>query len=192
MTFKIVQLEQGTDAWHDWRRNGIGCSDAHVLMGRRNNRGRSKLFQEKLNGSSGGAYRSEAMALGHKLEVEARADFEKTSGRSYRPSCLEHKKYPWLRASVDGLSVDRTRVVEIKCGKRIYETVSSSHSVPRQYRWQMHHILAVTGFSEIDFLCYWPGERPLHYVVKRDPTKIQDLVNAEYEFWKRVVAARST
>jgi len=31
--FKIVTLEQGTQAWREWRHNGIGASDASTIMG---------------------------------------------------------------------------------------------------------------------------------------------------------------
>ena len=31
-SFLLVNLEQGTDDWHAWRRQGIGASDAPTIM----------------------------------------------------------------------------------------------------------------------------------------------------------------
>jgi hypothetical protein len=38
----------------------------------------------------------------------------------------EHINTPWLRASLDGISNDGKTVVEIKCGKKIYNSAKEN------------------------------------------------------------------
>jgi predicted phage-related endonuclease len=69
------------------------------------------------------------------------------------PSCLQSTRFEWLRASVDGLSVEKNAAVQIKFGDSVHRKSSATHKVPDYYYGQLLHILAVTGFGSIDFWC---------------------------------------
>lgn len=43
----LVELSQGTPEWHEWRKNGIGGSDATVVEGISPYRTPRQLFYEK-------------------------------------------------------------------------------------------------------------------------------------------------
>jgi hypothetical protein len=51
------------------------------------------------------------MALGTKLEPEARKLYNAETGKDVRPVCVQSSKYEWLRASLDGLSTNHDAVV---------------------------------------------------------------------------------
>ena len=183
--FTIVELEQGTREWREWRHKGIGASDAPAIMGENRFKSAAQLLQEK-RGPARVSVQNEAMALGTQLEPEARRRYIAKTGREVRPVCLQSTRHDWLRASLDGFATHHDSVVEIKCGESVYRRASQSRSVPDYYYGQMQHILAVTGLDLLDFWCYWPGYPELLLPVERDDVYIERLLNRELEFWGHV------
>ena len=182
--YTIVVLEQGTREWLEWRHKGIGASDAPTIMGENPWKSATELLGEK-RGPAREFGQNAAMARGTQLEPEARRCYMARTGRDVSPACLQSCRHDWLRASVDGLSVNGDAVVEIKCGDSVYRRVSQFRCVPDYYYGQLQHILAVTGLSSLDFWCYLPGRPELLLPVARDDAYIERLLNAEVEFWNR-------
>lgn len=188
LSYTIVSLEQGTPAWLAWRGGGIGASDAPTIMGENPWKSAAQLLKEKCEGKS--ERPNAAMARGTALEPEARMRYERRSGISVVPACLQSAKHEWLRASVDGLCVQGSAVVEIKCGESVYRHSAMTRKVPDYYVGQLQHILAVTGLSSIDFWCYLPGRPEVHLKMARDDGYIKRLLEAEALFWRQVVGER--
>jgi putative phage-type endonuclease len=186
--FTIVNLQQGTAEWLEWRHSGIGASDASTIMGENRFKSATQLLQEK-HGPAQDYGQNVAMARGTELEPEARRLYVAKTGREVRPACLQSTRYDWLRASLDGLTINHDAVVEIKCGQSAYRTASQTRSVPDYYYGQMQHILAVTGLDSLDFWCYWPGYPALLIPVPRNVAYIERLLNRELEFWNLVRSA---
>lgn len=183
--FDVVALEQGTEAWRAWRREGIGASDAPAIMGECPWKSPDYLLREKC--TPGAAPRQNAaMARGTRLEPEARQRYVETTGHDVRPACLQSTRIPWLRASLDGFSDAGCVVVEIKCGDAVYRQTAKERRVPRHYYGQLQHILAVTGFPRVDFWCYLPQRPELLLSVARDEGYIACMLEAEQAFWERV------
>ncbi len=183
--FIVVELQQGTREWLEWRHKGIGASDAPIIMGENPFQSVEELLREK-RAPVRASTESEAMKRGKQLEPEARKRYIARTGRDVRPACIQSTRYDWLRASLDGLSISHDAVVEIKCGDSVYRKVSASRSVPNYYYGQTQHILAVTGFDSLDFWCYLPGRPELLVRVQRDDAYIERLLNRELEFWDRI------
>ena len=179
--YTIVDLEQGSDEWLDWRDNVIGSSDAPTIMGENPWKSVKQLLSEKLGEVErfGG---NAATRRGTALEPEARRKYEELTGNQVEPAVLQSATYPWQVASVDGLGEDGCVVVEIKCGQKAYEYAASEQEVPGHYVGQLQHILAVTGLPQIDFFCYSPGEEEVLLTVERDDEYIDRLIAAEQEF----------
>ena len=184
-TFNLVELRQGTREWLEWRHEGIGASDASSVMGENRFKSAAKLLEEKREPARD-SFQNEAMALGTRLEPEARKRYTARTGKKVRPVCIQSTRYDWMRASLDGLSTDGSAVVEIKCGASAYRRVSQTRSVPDYYYGQTQHILAVTGLDSLDFWCYWPGNPEVLLSVMRDDDYIECLLKKELEFWNRV------
>ena len=187
--FTLVHFEQGTPAWLDWRSQGIGASDAPTIMGENPWKSASQLFEEKSGKPKPST--NAAMARGSALEPEARRRFGSKFGLSVEPACMQSLKLEWLRASVDGIAADASRVVEIKCGESVYRKTAQSLRVPGYYMGQLQHILAVTNLEAIDFWCYLPKRPELHVVVPRDQNYIDNLLEVEYAFWVQVCERRA-
>jgi len=187
--FIIISHEQGSEAWHEWRHNGIGASDASTIMGENRFASIDQLLREKCH-SLQIRKPNEAMARGTELEPQARRDYIRKTGKEVRPACIQSTRYEWLRASLDGLSIDADSVVEIKCGESAYNKSARSGYVPDYYYGQIQHILAVTGFDHLDYWCYWPGRDPILITVPRNPLYIDRLLKSENEFWNLIITKK--
>ena len=181
--YTIVHLTQGTTEWLEWRHQGIGASDAPTIMGENPWKWADQLRIEKQRPARAEG-QNEAMAVGTALEPMARAHYCESAGIIVEPACLHSIEHDWLRASVDGITADGQRVVEIKCGQSAYRKTAASGHAPGYYFGQLQHILAVTGLPAIDFLCYFPPNPPILLEVKRKDDYIEKLLLAEQRFWK--------
>ncbi|HCM42433.1 MAG TPA: YqaJ viral recombinase family protein [Candidatus Omnitrophota bacterium] len=180
--FSFVNLEQGTQAWLDWRFEGIGASDAPAIMGENPWKSRTKLMREKRERTK--VKLNAAMRRGMELEPVARERYENHFGLKVVPACLQSNHHPWMRASVDGLSHCGNIVIEIKCGEGAYWVSSATGKVPDYYMGQLQHILAVTGLLAIDYWCYMPEKPAIHIRVERDDSYIQKMIELERSFWE--------
>ncbi len=185
-----VNLEQGSDEWHAWRRQGIGASEAPAILGECPWTTRAQLLAEKC-GDSRRQPTTAAMAFGTATEPEARASYVAEAGVPVEPVCVQSAERAWLRASLDGLSTDGQRAVEIKCGRTVHAYATRRRRVPRYYVGQLQHTLAVTGLDAIDFWCYLPSELPVHLRVGRDEAYIRRLLAEEQAFWSEVLETRA-
>ena len=188
LPYTIVELEQGTPAWLEWRSQGIGASNAPTIMGENPWKSAGQLLKEKVGGKKTDS--NAAMDRGSMLEPEARRLYEAKVGVQVVPVCLQSVEEAWLRSSLDGLARDGSTVVEIKCGESVYRKSSTTRTVPGYYFGQLQHILAVTNLPAIDFWCYVPNRPEVHLTVARDEGYISRLIETERRFWQQVVTAR--
>jgi putative phage-type endonuclease len=186
-SFIRLNFEQSTQAWLSWRREGIGASDAPVIMGHSPWQKESELLLLK-TGRKAETPANFAMERGKRLEPLARLAYVNHTGIGVEPMCVQSLAHGWMRASLDGLSPDNGHVVEIKCpGEKDHRTADAG-SVPAKYYAQLQHILAVTGLGEIS---YWSFRFDHNVLLKvdRDEPFIAELIEKEVLFWTRVSAA---
>ena len=112
MKYEVVELDQDTEQWLEWRHTGIGGSDASTIMGKNRFKSPAQLLYEKKNHIDEPA--NEAMAEGKRLEPHARTDYVNKTNNDVHPICIQSVEYPWLLASLDGFSADRKKLVEPK------------------------------------------------------------------------------
>lgn len=104
LIFHVLDLEQGTEEWLNWRHSGIGASDASTVMGDNRFQSPSELLYQKKNKIN--TEPNEKMRLGTSLEPEARDSYIEETGMPVEPLCLQSKEYSWLIASMDGVTDD--------------------------------------------------------------------------------------
>jgi len=181
LPFKVIELEQGTQEWLNWRHSGIGASDASTIMGENRFKSPDELLHAKKNKIN--TLPNEKMRRGTALEPEARALYEKNTNKSMRPICIQSNDQSWLIASLDGISNDYKTLVEIKCGESAYRQATRG-IVPSYYLGQLQHQLMVTGLNSLDYWCYWPGEKGILIEVDRDNSYIKRLLKQEEKFFR--------
>jgi putative phage-type endonuclease len=190
--YQIIPFVERTPAWWDWRRTGVGSSDAATILGEKRAKSVERLLLEKQEPPRASA-RNFEQARSATRERQARAHYCRTVGIAVEPACVQSIARPWQRASLDGLSADGERAVEIKCGQAAYATAVARQRPARHHYPQLQHILVVTGLPVIDYWCYCPPHPALRLEVRRDEAYIERLLAAEEAFWRRFAdAARST
>lgn len=182
---RIERLHQNTPEWYRWRMQGIGASDAPVIMGETAFKTPRTLWSIKTGrmqeGSAGPAARR-----GHELERFARRAYERQTGIQVEPLCLVHEEFEWMRASLDGLSFDGSTLVEIKCPLSLRDRASAHEGrIPSRYHAQLQHQLEVSGAEQAH---YWSFDGRAGCLVKIRPDRdyMQRLVEAEAAFWRLV------
>jgi putative phage-type endonuclease len=186
--FQIIALAERTAAWWAWRQGGIGSADAATILGLKPAKSVERLLRDKQQGTHDSG-RGFTRAQGVALERAARVQYCLAVGLTMEPACVQSLVHPWQRASLDGLSADGERVVEIKCGLAAYQRATARRRPPAHHYAQLQHILSVTGLPLIDYWCHVASRPPLRLEVRRDAAYIERLLTAENVFWKRFASA---
>ena len=184
-TYKEVSLEQNSDAWHVWRFEGIGASDAPAILNCSPFKTAAALLHQKRNRVR--TRMNSVMLRGLALEPLARDAYAEFSGCPMEPLCVESLTWVWARASLDGISADRQRMVAIKCGEATYK-MARKGKVPPYYFPQLQHQLMVTGLKQVDYWCWVRGRKGILLTVARDDAYIENLREAEERFYVRMTA----
>lgn len=184
--FLIDSLEQGSEEWKEWRRGVIGASEAPTIMGENPFETANKLKLEKL-GRIPAFQGNAATREGQRLEPVARRILEKRFG-SLRPVVVQDGELPFLAASLDGMTHDHDRVVEIKCGAKAYAMLADRKRIPDYYRAQLQHILMITGLDEITYSAYRPRQPVRIMTVSRDDRYIRRMRRTEMNFMDDLIS----
>jgi putative phage-type endonuclease len=187
--YRIVDLSEHTSAWWEWRRGGVGSSDAASILGLKPAKSSERLLLEKQEPAVP-SRRTFAREQGVAMERAARMEYCAAVGITVTPVCVENVARPWQRASLDGLSADGLRVVEIKCGRAALQRAAARRRPPPHHYAQLQHILAVTGLPVVSYWCYVPRCRPVHLAVPRDEAYIARLLVAEEGFWVQALGGK--
>ena len=146
-------MEQNSDTWYQWRREGIGASDAPVIMGKSKYQTREDLFLEKTGQAEPKPVNSFITELGHRFEPRARAYVNLMLDMEYQPQVVEMEAYKWLRASLDGW--DDPDVLEIKyVGLEKITKARDEDEIPEDHWIQVQHQMMVTGAIKCLYCCY--------------------------------------
>jgi putative phage-type endonuclease len=182
---RIERLHQNTPEWHRWRRQGIGASDAPVIMGETPFKTPKTLWSMK-TGRLQEDPAGPAARRGRELEWFARRAYERQTGIQMEPLCLVHQEFEWMRASLDGLSFDGSTLLEIKCPLSLRDRASAQEGrIPSQYHAQLQHQLEVSGAERAH---YWSfhGTDGILIEIRPDREYAKRLVETEATFWQLV------
>jgi putative phage-type endonuclease len=182
---RIELLQQNTPEWHQWRQQGLGASDAPVVMGEAGFRSPRMLWAVKTGRTPEGAS-GPAARRGRELERLARRAYERQSGTQMEPLCLVHDELRWMRASLDGLSFDGSTVLEIKCPiSADTQAAAKRGHIPPEYYAQLQHQLEVSRAAEAH---YWSFDGRAGTLIRVTPDREYQkrLVEAEARFWELV------
>lgn len=180
-----IYAEQRSQEWLDLRENMITASDVASAIGENRYESvdsfiKKKVLRTKWAGNA-------ATAHGTALEPMVRDLYDERTGRkSHEIGLVQHREYPWLGASPDGVTEDGL-LIEIKCPL----TRKIEKKVPSYYLPQVQLQLEITDLEECDFIQYRPD--PEEYVVirvKRDREWFAKNLPAMRIAWDRIVKGR--
>lgn len=177
------------DDWLEYRKRGIGGSDASVVCGINRYKSPVELWMEKTNRLAP-QEAGEAAYWGTQLESLVRSEFTKRTGIEVKlvKQILQSEEYPFVQANLDGICTDPNYggcIFEAKTASA-YKTGEWENSIPDEYMLQIQHYMAVTGFKAAYIAVLIGGNTFRWRLVERDEELIAMLIQLEEEFWDHV------
>lgn len=177
-------IKQNTPEWLEMRRSKIMASDAPIIMCQSPWKTPFQLFEEKL-GLRPQPASNNAMRRGTELEPIARQAYIDHTKIYVEPEVVFHKEIEWMGASLDGISKDRSIIVEIKCPGKKDHDLAKEGKIPEKYYAQLQHQLAVTNANVLHYFSYSDEDFCL-IEIKKDKDFIYMLHKKEKEFWENL------
>ena len=175
--------------WLEYRKQGIGGSDASVVCGISRYKSPVELWMEKTEQLPAQQV-GEAAYWGTQLESLVRAEFTKRTGIEVKidSQFLQSEEHPFMLANLDGIC----EVPDV--GTCIFEAKTASafkadeweDSIPDEYQLQVQHYMAVTGYQGAYIAVLIGGNTFRWKFIERDEELISMLVELESAFWNHV------
>ena len=175
--------------WLEYRKQGIGGSDASVVCGINRYKSPVELWMEKTN-QLPHQEAGEAAYWGTQLEPFVRAEFTKRTGIwvDHRSELLQSEEHPFMLANLDGIC----EVPDV--GPCIFEAKTASaykvgeweDAIPDEYALQLAHYMAVTGYAGAYIAVLIGGNTFKWKFIERDEELISMLIQLETDFWNHV------
>ncbi len=176
---KVVDIEQGTEHWRNWRRSGIGASDIAAICGACPYRDALDVFRDKMGFDE--KPMNKAMMRGVQYEFEARECFNSLTKTAFRPMVVESLANPRFFAALDGYY--NGEVLEIKVpGKKVMDEICITNKIPEHYRYQLQWQLYVAEAEWGNFFCYDPDGITFQAREKKDWEMIGQMLIAATNF----------
>jgi predicted phage-related endonuclease len=202
-------MDQGE--WLQYRKQGLGGSDAAAIVGANKYTSKLVLYMEKV-----GIYEkvvdSEAAFWGNELEDTIARNFIKRYNQELfdeavrrneyiselvkdipplariqrRNAILMHDKHDFMLANIDRLlfcPVKGNGLLEVKTASQYLADEWKGDDVPDAYFIQVQHYLAITGLSYGYIAVLIGGQKLKYYYIPRDQEFIDNLIALEVAFW---------
>lgn len=176
-------------AWLAERRTGIGGSDVAPILGLSKWRTPMDVYLDK-RGEGIDQDDNPAMFWGRALEPVIRQRYADVTGREVvtPAAMLRHPTHTHMCANLDGVA--DSRVVEIKTARTADGWgEDGSDEIPEAYLLQVQHYMIVTALPVADVAVLIGGQDFRLYEVPADPELQAMMIEAEAEFWQRVLDA---
>lgn len=175
--------------WLDWRRKGIGGSDASIVCGINKYKSPVELWLDK-TGQLPCDDAGEAAYWGTVLESLVRSEFTKRTGLEVNrvSKLLQSEEHPYMLANLDGTCehpVYGPCIFEAKTSSA-YRAGEWSDAIPDEYVLQVQHYMAVTGYPGAYVAVLIGGNTFRWKFIERDEELISMLVQLEGDFWRHV------
>ncbi|MBQ8599034.1 MAG: YqaJ viral recombinase family protein [Oscillospiraceae bacterium] len=191
MAFKVLASTRNMpySEWLDWRKKGIGGSDASVVCGISRYKSPVELWLDKTEQLKS-AEAGEAAYWGTLLESVVRSEFSKRTGIEVQlvSQLLQSEEHPFMLANLDGICEHPeygTCIFEAKTASA-YKTGEWDDAIPDEYQLQIQHYMAVTGYKGAYIAVLIGGNSFRWKFIERDEELISMLIELERNFWDHV------
>ena len=177
------------EQWLEYRRKGIGGSDASVVCGINRYKSPVELWLDKTN-QIPAEEAGEAAYWGSLLEDVVRSEFSKRTGVNVKQVhyILQSEEHPFMLANLDGVCEHPefgTCGFEAKTASA-YKASEWEDGIPDEYQLQIQHYMAVTGYRGFYIAVLIGGNTFRWKFIERDEELISMLIELESDFWYHV------
>ena len=191
MSAKVLVSTDGLpyEDWLEYRKRGIGGSDASIVCGISRYKSAVQLWMEKTN-QIPAQEAGEAAYWGTLLESVVREEFTKRTGIEVRQvkQLLQSGEHPFMLANLDGVCEHPdygTCVFEAKTASS-FKMSEWENAIPDEYQIQIQHYMAVTGYRAAYIAVLIGGNTFRWKLIERDDEMISMLIAFEAVFWDHV------
>lgn len=180
---KIINgLDQRSEEWLSYRKEGIGSSDIVAIMGLNPWKKPLDVYNEK-HGFAGINHTNKAMQRGILNENDALLKVSHTLGVELSPCCVEDMERPWMRASLDGYNAAANILVEIKTPTEKNFNIQCM-IVDEMHYCQVQWQLLITKAQHAYLYIYSPEKKDgiLHFI-DPDLSYQEKLLTCACDFW---------
>lgn len=197
MSYRMIRFVGGDDAWRrqwlEFRKSGIGGSDAPAVLGMSPFSTPYTIWLEKTRRTEPDDLSdNESVYWGTVLEDDIAKEFAKRHPDMQvrrKRGVMQSIERPWQFATVDRVTMDaqgRRGILEIKtCGA--HRASDWDDGVPYYYIAQPTHYLAVSGYDFFDVAVLIGGQKYREFHYERDEGDIAALNEREGDFWEEYV-----
>ena len=186
---KIVStLNMEKQEWLNYRKQGIGGSDAGAVCGLNPYKTAMEVYQDKVS-SETEDFDNEAMRQGRDFEDYVARRFTEVTGKKVRRAnaMFCHETYPFMRADVDRMVVGEKAGLECKTASPFLADKWQDGQVPIHYYIQCLHYMTVCDVDAWYIAVLIFGREFKYYRMERDEEMIADLIRIEQDFWQNHV-----
>lgn len=156
---EILDLDQTTDEWLNWRNQGIGSSDVALLMSPEPvfDRTVGTLWKQRVGYERAVELDNPHIQRGKELEPIIRDEVNRILETDFKPVCVQRKDTPYLRASLDGIDFGIDAILEIKSpSDKVFEKYLKTWEIPENYYLQMQYQMLC---SDVDYCLFAFGRQ---------------------------------
>lgn len=184
----VPTLGLDKSAWLEYRKRGIGGSDAGAVCGFNPYRTAMEVYQDKTSKEIK-EIDSEAMRQGREFEDYVARRFTEATGKKVRRANAMYydENHSFMLADVDRMVVGENAGLECKTASPYLADKWEDGKIPMHYQLQCYHYMSVMNADAwyIAVLIY--GREFKFYRLERDEEIIADLIRIEQDFWKNHV-----
>lgn len=176
------------EKWLEYRRTGIGGSDASTIVGLNPYSSLFKLYADK-KGLISSLADNEAMRQGRDFEEYVAKRFTEATGKKVRRRnyMFQHDDYDYILADIDREIIGENAGLECKTTSVFNKSDFENGEIPLTYYVQMTHYMAVMGYKRMYLAVLILSKGFYWFVIERNEDEINSLVSAESNFWNSYV-----
>jgi putative phage-type endonuclease len=188
---KVIDINQRSNEWHDWRKKGLTASDLPIILGLSPYKTPWQLWAEKVGkinppDLTGNPH----VQRGVRLEDEARQQAEARYNEILLPLCGECSRWDILRASFDGLDSEMTPYEFKAPSDSVWNDIESNgvqSSTYKLYEAQVQTQCVVAGAKRGRLIFYKEDSLPLEFEISLSSERENEILEAAKTFWEQVI-----
>lgn len=193
MLEKLAKVSEiSREEWLDYRREGIGGSEAAIIVGLNRFGSPLQLWADKM-GLRKELEETEVMRQGSDLEEYVARRWMEATGKKVRRRnyIFRNTDYPHSIADIDREVVGENAGLECKTTSLYNKSDFENGEIPPTYYVQCQHYMAVMGYDRMYLAVLVLSKAFYHFCIERDNGEIAALMEKEAAWWEEYVTGDS-
>lgn len=193
MLEKLAKVSEiGREEWLDYRREGIGGSEAAIIVGLNRFGSPLQLWADKM-GLRKELEETEVMRQGSDLEEYVARRWVEATGKKVRRRnyIFRNTDYPHSIADIDREVIGENAGLECKTTSLYNKSDFENGEIPPTYYVQCQHYMAVMGYDRMYLAVLVLSKAFYHFCIERDNGEIASLMEKEAAWWEEYVTGDS-